>query len=203
MSPGTCRPGASRRWARTTARRCWRTRWRSNSSMRSRSATWPSGACSTCRGASGRGCCSRACSSPARRCSSPTSRPPASIPETQFLALMRLRERASAGAAVVVTLHDLTLAARFCDRVVVVASWAGRRRSATRPRRSRRSSWPGVRARRRARRNRGRPGAGGAALRNDKGRALRRGPRRRVALEAIPNASRSPLELRSQRPNSS
>jgi iron complex transport system ATP-binding protein len=41
-------------------------------------------------------------------------------PETQFLALMRLRERASAGAAVVVTLHDLTLAARFCDRVVVV-----------------------------------------------------------------------------------
>jgi iron complex transport system ATP-binding protein len=42
-------------------------------------------------------------------------------PETQFLALVRLRERASAGAAVVVTLHDLTLAARFCDRVVVVA----------------------------------------------------------------------------------
>ena len=42
-------------------------------------------------------------------------------PETQFLALMRLRERASAGAAVVVTLHDLTLAARFCDRVVVIA----------------------------------------------------------------------------------
>jgi len=41
-------------------------------------------------------------------------------PETQFLALMRLRERAEAGAAVVVTLHDLTLAARFCDRVAVV-----------------------------------------------------------------------------------
>jgi iron complex transport system ATP-binding protein len=41
-------------------------------------------------------------------------------PETQFLALMRLRERATAGAAVVVTLHDLTLAARFCDRVAVL-----------------------------------------------------------------------------------
>ncbi|HXQ09517.1 MAG TPA: ABC transporter ATP-binding protein [Caulobacteraceae bacterium] len=43
-------------------------------------------------------------------------------PETQFLALMRLRERATAGAAVVVTLHDLTLAARFCDRVAVMDS---------------------------------------------------------------------------------
>jgi iron complex transport system ATP-binding protein len=42
-------------------------------------------------------------------------------PETQFLALMRLRERATAGAAVIVTLHDLTLAARFCDRVAVIA----------------------------------------------------------------------------------
>jgi iron complex transport system ATP-binding protein len=41
-------------------------------------------------------------------------------PETQFLAMMRLRERADAGAAVVVTLHDLTLAARFCDRVALV-----------------------------------------------------------------------------------
>jgi iron complex transport system ATP-binding protein len=41
-------------------------------------------------------------------------------PETQFLALMRLRERAAAGAAVAVTLHDLTLAARFCDRVAAV-----------------------------------------------------------------------------------
>jgi iron complex transport system ATP-binding protein len=41
-------------------------------------------------------------------------------PETQFLALMRLRERAEAGAAVVVTLHDLTLAARFCDRVTIL-----------------------------------------------------------------------------------
>ena len=41
-------------------------------------------------------------------------------PETQFLALERLRSRAEAGAAVVVTLHDLTLAARTCDRLVVL-----------------------------------------------------------------------------------
>ena len=41
-------------------------------------------------------------------------------PETQFLALDRLRSRAEAGAAVVVTLHDLTLAARTCDRLVVL-----------------------------------------------------------------------------------
>jgi iron complex transport system ATP-binding protein len=41
-------------------------------------------------------------------------------PETQFLALDRLRARAAAGAAVVATLHDLTLAARACDRLVVL-----------------------------------------------------------------------------------
>ncbi len=45
-------------------------------------------------------------------------------PETQFLALERLRARADAGAAVVVTLHDLTLAARVCDRLVVLKSGA-------------------------------------------------------------------------------
>lgn len=41
-------------------------------------------------------------------------------PDAQFLALERLRERAKAGAAVVVTLHDLTLAARGCDRLGVL-----------------------------------------------------------------------------------
>ena len=41
-------------------------------------------------------------------------------PETQFLALERLRAHADDGAAVVLTLHDLTLAARVCDRVVVL-----------------------------------------------------------------------------------
>jgi iron complex transport system ATP-binding protein len=40
--------------------------------------------------------------------------------EAQFHTLDLLREEASAGRAVVVTLHDLTLAARACDRVVVV-----------------------------------------------------------------------------------
>jgi iron complex transport system ATP-binding protein len=43
-------------------------------------------------------------------------------PETQLLALARLRARADAGDAVVVTLHDLTLAARFCDRVAVLGA---------------------------------------------------------------------------------
>ena len=41
-------------------------------------------------------------------------------PEAQFLILERLRAAAGAGAAVVVTLHDLTLAARCCDRIVVL-----------------------------------------------------------------------------------
>jgi iron complex transport system ATP-binding protein len=41
-------------------------------------------------------------------------------PETQFLAMDRLRARANDGAAVMVTLHDLTLAARTCDRLAVL-----------------------------------------------------------------------------------
>jgi iron complex transport system ATP-binding protein len=40
--------------------------------------------------------------------------------EAQFHTLDLLREEADAGRAVVVTLHDLTLAARACDRVVVI-----------------------------------------------------------------------------------
>ena len=40
--------------------------------------------------------------------------------EAQFHTLDLLREEAKAGRAVVVTLHDLTLAARACDRVVIV-----------------------------------------------------------------------------------
>jgi iron complex transport system ATP-binding protein len=40
--------------------------------------------------------------------------------EAQFHTLDLLREEAAGGRAVVVTLHDLTLAARACDRVVVV-----------------------------------------------------------------------------------
>ncbi len=41
-------------------------------------------------------------------------------PEAQLLILERLRRRADAGAAVVVTSHDLALAARFCDRLAVL-----------------------------------------------------------------------------------
>jgi iron complex transport system ATP-binding protein len=42
-------------------------------------------------------------------------------PEAQFLIMERLADRARAGAAVVVTLHDLTLAARTCDRLAVLS----------------------------------------------------------------------------------
>lgn len=42
-------------------------------------------------------------------------------PDAQLLTLDLLRAEATGGAAVVVTLHDLGLAARTCDRVVVVS----------------------------------------------------------------------------------
>jgi iron complex transport system ATP-binding protein len=41
-------------------------------------------------------------------------------PEAQLLILERLKVRAAAGAAVVVTSHDLALAARVCDRLAVL-----------------------------------------------------------------------------------
>jgi len=41
-------------------------------------------------------------------------------PDAQFLAMELLAQQARAGAAVVVTLHDLNLAARLCDRLVVL-----------------------------------------------------------------------------------
>lgn len=42
-------------------------------------------------------------------------------PDAQFLVMDLLRERAVAGAGVLVTLHDLTLAARSCDRLAILA----------------------------------------------------------------------------------
>ena len=42
-------------------------------------------------------------------------------PDAQFLVLELLRAQAARGAAVVVSLHDLTLAARGCDRLAVLA----------------------------------------------------------------------------------
>jgi iron complex transport system ATP-binding protein len=41
-------------------------------------------------------------------------------PDAQLLALQLFREEAQRGAAVVLTLHDLSLAARACDRLVVL-----------------------------------------------------------------------------------
>jgi iron complex transport system ATP-binding protein len=42
-------------------------------------------------------------------------------PDAQMLCLERLRARAAAGAGVIVTLHDLTLGARACDRLAVLS----------------------------------------------------------------------------------
>lgn len=42
-------------------------------------------------------------------------------PEAQFLSLALLRQEAERGAAVALTLHDLTLAARACDRLVILS----------------------------------------------------------------------------------
>jgi iron complex transport system ATP-binding protein len=42
-------------------------------------------------------------------------------PDAQLLALDLFREEAARGVGVVLTLHDLGLAARFCDRLVVLA----------------------------------------------------------------------------------
>jgi iron complex transport system ATP-binding protein len=41
-------------------------------------------------------------------------------PDAQLLVLERLHARARAGQAVLVSLHDLTMAARYADRVVVL-----------------------------------------------------------------------------------
>ena len=41
-------------------------------------------------------------------------------PDAQLMTLELLRRQAKGGAAVVATLHDLTLAARGCDRIVVL-----------------------------------------------------------------------------------
>jgi iron complex transport system ATP-binding protein len=43
-------------------------------------------------------------------------------PDAQLMVLDILRGEARRGAAVVATLHDLTLAARFCDRLVALRS---------------------------------------------------------------------------------
>ena len=45
-------------------------------------------------------------------------------PEAQFMVLERLKQRALAGQAVLVSLHDLALAARYADRVVVLNAGA-------------------------------------------------------------------------------
>lgn len=42
-------------------------------------------------------------------------------PDAQLMFMARLRTAAEAGAAVCVTLHDLTVAARYCDRLVVLS----------------------------------------------------------------------------------
>jgi iron complex transport system ATP-binding protein len=43
-------------------------------------------------------------------------------PDAQLLALDLLREEAARGRAIVLTLHDLPLAARYCDRLAVLAA---------------------------------------------------------------------------------
>jgi iron complex transport system ATP-binding protein len=46
-------------------------------------------------------------------------------PDAQFLVMERLRARAGAGQGVLISLHDLGLAARYADRIVVVSQGRG------------------------------------------------------------------------------
>ena len=82
------------------------------------------------RAASGRGRCWPARWRSKPRCCSPTSRSAALDPLHQLRAMALLRAAARKGAGVVAVLHDLTLAARFCDRLIVLAEGADRRRRA-------------------------------------------------------------------------
>ena len=83
-------------------------------------AAWLGAACSICPAGSGPGCCWRVCWRRAPDSSLPTNSAAGLDPEAQLLILERLRRRADDGAAVIVTSHDLTLAARACDRLAVM-----------------------------------------------------------------------------------
>ena len=78
------------------------------------------GPCSRCRAASAPACWLRVRWRRSRACCWPTSRPPASIPRTSSTLFRHLTALAAAGRTVVVALHDLSLAARFCHRIVLM-----------------------------------------------------------------------------------
>ena len=123
-------PAASGRWARARAAADARGH-RARARRHGHRAIWRTARCSRCRAASAPACWSRARWRRSRARCSPTSRPPASIPRTSSTLFHHFAALAAAGRTVVVALHDLSLAARFCHRIVLMH--AGRAMAAGAP----------------------------------------------------------------------
>ena len=85
-----------------------------------RGASRAASRCSRCRAASGRACWWRARWRRSHPRCWPTSRRPASIRRTSWRCSSTSPGSPTAGRTVVVALHDLSLAARFCHRIVLM-----------------------------------------------------------------------------------
>jgi hypothetical protein len=128
-SPGTCPPSRSPPWARRSCPAAEarsprpKPRW-----TRSRPVIWRIAAWPRCRAENAPECCwPGPCDDGAQALL--VDEPIAGLdPDAQLMVLERLKARARGGQAVLVSLHDLTLAVRFADRVAVLIREGRRRR---------------------------------------------------------------------------